>query len=90
MITKIEFVLNCKWVMCVRLGWYMQQLSSLYNYSSIQPSLQAQQNHLELEGDGEFEQHIAIIKNPKSRIGSFSNFAFPELHTRVSQPKWMK
>ena len=39
----------------------------------------------DLEGEGDIEQHIAIIRNPKSRRGSFSNFAFPELHPRVGK-----
>jgi len=41
------------------------------------------QNHPDLAGEGDVEQHIAIIKNPKSRRGSFSNFAFPELHPKA-------
>merc|ERR1719474_267725 len=39
--------------------------------------------HPELTGGGEIEQHISIIRNPKSRRGSFSSFAFPELHQRA-------
>ena len=44
----------------------------------------------DLEGEGDIEQHIAIIRNPKSRRGSFSNFAFPELHPKVANGEEIK
>ena len=31
-----------------------------------------------------FEQHFALVKNPRGRRASFSHSAFPELHRKVS------
>ena len=38
-----------------------------------------------MEEEEDIEKHLTIVRNPKSRRGSFSNYAFPELHPQVDQ-----